>query len=86
MDSSGLNCFLTEDIVAFNGDMIPTKELAVRLERVLKNKTEEKDKIVVVNSADDTPYFHWIYVTGVIEQAGGIITIQTEEERTVTVP
>lgn len=77
---------MSKELVAFNGDMIPTRELAVRLGRVLKGKSEDKDRIVVVNSADDTLYSHWIYVTGIIEQAGGIITIQTEEERTVSVP
>ncbi|HCA49107.1 MAG TPA: biopolymer transporter ExbD, partial [Planctomycetaceae bacterium] len=34
----------------------------------------------------DTPYYHWVTVTEMIESAGGIITIQTEEEQQVVVP
>ena len=76
----------TTNVVTFNGDPIPIQEFPVRLKRVLDSKTRDEDKVVVVKSKPDTPYDHWIYVTGLIEQAGGIITIQTEEEREVRVP
>ena len=45
-----------------------------------------EEKVVVVNSEDDTPYSLWISVTSAIEDAGGIITLQLEEEREVQVP
>ena len=45
-----------------------------------------EDKIVVVKSKPDAPYHHWIRVTSMIEEAGGIITILREEEREVRIP
>jgi hypothetical protein len=39
-----------------------------------------------VKSKTDTPYHHWIKVTELIEQAGGVITIQREEEQQVMLP
>jgi hypothetical protein len=38
-----------------------------------------------VKSKSDTPYHFWIEITGAIEEAGGTVTIQREEERTVTI-
>ena len=45
-----------------------------------------KDKVVIVKSRKDTPYLQWIAVTSRIEDAGGIVTLQLEEEQTVAVP
>jgi biopolymer transport protein ExbD len=72
--------------VTLNGDPIRTTELAPRLRGLLQNKTRDEERVVVVKSKPETPYHHWIYVTGQIEDAGGIITIQTEEEREVRIP
>jgi hypothetical protein len=57
-----------------------------RLRRLLAAKSRSEDKIVVVKSSKDTPYHHWIDVTGKVEEAGGVITLQLEEERTIMVP
>ena len=40
---------------------------------------------MVVKSSPDTPYDHWINVTGLIEEAGGVITLQMEESQEVRV-
>ena len=72
--------------VTLSGDPIRTTELALRLQRLLKDKTRDEDRVVIVKSKPETPYHHWIFVTGLIEDAGGIITIQTEEEREVQIP
>ena len=37
-------------------------------------------------SAPEVPYDRWIDVTAMIEDAGGIITLQLEEEREVMLP
>jgi biopolymer transport protein ExbD len=71
--------------VSINGDTVRTPELLPRLTALLKGKTRPQDRIVIIKSKLDTPYHHWILVTGDIERAGGIITIQREEEQTVTV-
>jgi len=36
---------------------------------------------VVLKSRKDVPYERWINVTGLIEQAGGVVTLQLEEEQ-----
>ena len=77
---------LTRTTVAINGDAVRSGEFLPRLKRLLSTKTREEDRIVVVKSAKDTPYLHWIAVTGQIDEAGGIITLQLEEEQTVAAP
>ena len=71
--------------VSINGDTVRTAELSPRLTGLLKGKARPQDKIVIVKSKTDTPYHHWIRITGEIERVGGIVTIQREEERTVIV-
>ena len=76
----------SEAVVTLNGDPINMSELPRRLTTLLQNKVNQEDRVVVVKSKPDTKYSHWITVTGMIEQAGGVITIQTEEEREVRLP
>ena len=40
---------------------------------------------MAVKSRKEVPYSHWMAVTGIIEDSGGIITLQLEEEQTVQV-
>ena len=74
---------LTRDAAFLNGNLLKPDSFATRLADKLKGKTTEAERVVVVNSREDVPYHHWIKITGLIEQAGGIITLQLEEERTV---
>jgi biopolymer transport protein ExbD len=71
------------NVVQVNGSPVGTNEFLARLSSLLSGKSRQEDKIVIVKSSQDTPYHHWIQVTGLIEQAGGIVTLQVEEERTV---
>ena len=48
-------------------------------------KKREVDKVVVLKSKPNTPYERWIEVSDIIQKAGGIITLQLEEQRTVSV-
>lgn len=84
--SENIEVALTRTTVSINGSPIPTKQFLPRLKTMLRGKPKPEDKIVVVKSAKDTPYDHWIAVTGWIEEAGGVITLQLEEERTVSAP
>ena len=77
---------LTRTAVLVNGDVTPINRLLPRLKTLLAGKSQPSDKVVVVKSEPDTPYSHWIFVTSVIEDAGGIVTLQIEEEREVQVP
>lgn len=58
-----------------------------RIRQSLSSRSPAKeDRIVVVRSTKDTPYDRWIMLTGMIEQAGGVITLQLQEEQEVLVP
>ena len=69
--------------VIMDGNPLSLNNFQPRIQSELAEKQREEDRVVVVKSSKDTPYHQWIKVTDVIEQAGGIITLQIEEERTV---
>lgn len=75
----------TRNVVSVNGDPIRMSEVPARLKRLLESKRRPEDRVVVVRSKPDVPYDHWIAVTTVVQDLGANITIQREEERTVTV-
>jgi biopolymer transport protein ExbD len=72
-------------VVTLNGDPIKSEELPGRLRRLLEGKKKPEDRVVVVKSKPDVPYDHWIATTSVVQELGANITIQREEEKTVTV-
>jgi biopolymer transport protein ExbD len=75
---------LTRQAVLVSGDAVNVRDLEARLRPMLANKSAE-ERVVIVKSRDDVEYAHWIDVTTRIEDAGGIITLQLEEEREVQV-
>lgn len=72
-------------VVQVNGEPIKRAELAQHLKRLLAGKRRPEDKVIVVKSKPDVPYEHWIGVTTLVQDLGASITIQREEEQTVTV-
>ena len=72
-------------MVTVNGDPIKAADFPSRLARLLAQKPRAEDRVVVVKSSADTPYQHWISITSQIQDAGGSITIQREEQRTEVV-
>jgi biopolymer transport protein ExbD len=81
--SQNIEVKLTRTTVLLDGDATTLSNFAARLREKLAAKVRPEDKIVVVKSDNDTPYHHWIAVTGQITDAGGIVTMQIEEEQTV---
>lgn len=81
--SQNVEVSLTRTTASINGDPVRMEQFLPRLRALLRSKTKEEDRVVVVKSRGDVPYHRWILVTGAIEQAGGAITLQLEEERTV---
>lgn len=81
--SKNIEVSLTRGTVSINGNPLSEKVFPQQLRSQLSTRTRPEDKIVVVKSSKDTPYDVWIRVTGYIEESGGVITIQREEERTV---
>ena len=72
---------LTRTAVILNGDPVADKTFGPRLAGILDRKERAEDKVVVLKSRKDVPYERWINVTGLIEQAGGVVTLQLEEEQ-----
>jgi biopolymer transport protein ExbD len=54
-----------------------------RLTGLLAGKTRPEDRVVIVKSDKETPYQRWIEITGMIESAGGVITLRMDDERKV---
>ena len=77
---------LTRNAVMLNGAILSQDDFAIALGRSLKGKVRPEDRVVIVQSKPDTPYSHWVIVTEMIDQAGGIVTIQTEEVQQMVVP
>jgi biopolymer transport protein ExbD len=83
--SKNLEVSITPSSIILDGSPLQLPEFAQRIAAALANKTREADKIVVVKSAPDTPYTKWIRVSEAIDRAGGILTLELESERTITV-
>ena len=84
--SENIEVQLTRDRVMLNGSVLSQDDFKAGLKRALSGKARPEDRVVVVKSKPDTPYSHWILVTEMVERAGGIVTIQTEEVQEVVVP
>lgn len=76
---------LDRTTLKINGNVTPLGKLMSQLQPLLANKNRPEDRMVVVKSAPDTPYQRWIQVTGMIEQAGGLIAVQVEEGKEIKV-
>lgn len=81
--SQNIEVLLTRTTAEINGQAKQPDEFLSDLRGLLAAKTKPEDKIVVVKSKQDTPYDRWIFYTGLISDAGGIVTLQLEEEQTV---
>lgn len=84
--AENIEVLVTRGGIAVNGNPVSFKRFPVQIKSMLDAKALEKDKIVVMKSKPDATYQHWIAVSSMIEDAGGTITIQREEEREVVLP
>lgn len=84
--SENIEIAVSRSAVIVNGDVTPRNRLFTRLKTLLSGKTSPDEKVVVVKSDSDTPYAQWIYVTSIVDDAGGVVTLQLEEEREVHIP
>ena len=77
---------ISRSAVIVNGDVTAKEQLLSKMTSLLSGKVNPDEKVVVVKSDPDTPYTQWIFVTSLIEDAGGTVTLQLEEERTIQIP
>lgn len=85
-ETENLKVDLTRTTVSVNSEPVALEKLNSYMKRKLEGKNTPEDRVVIVQSKKDVPYHHWIKVTSLIEDAGGVITLQLEEERTVQLP
>lgn len=78
--SQNVEVSLTDKTAMVNGDQVPLDNLGPKISQLLAGKQAESDRVVIVKSAKETTYQTWIKATTAIEKAGGIITIQMEQE------
>ncbi len=89
-EAENIQVQLTRDTVFLNNNLMLPADFPGNFRRgltqALASTTRQSDRVVVVKSKPETPYSYWITITEMIEQAGGIVTIQSEEEQQVIVP
>ncbi|MFT4549811.1 MAG: biopolymer transport protein ExbD [Pseudoalteromonas tetraodonis] len=83
--SQNIEVSISPGAVVVDGEPIPTHRLRRKLEAMLAGKEKEEDRVIIVKSSPRVQYQHWISVTTIIEQAGGIITLQLEKQETISV-
>ena len=83
--SKNIEVSITPTSIVLNGSPLQLTEFTRRIKAALQKKTRETDRIVVVKSTPNTPYPLWMRVSQVIEQAGGILTLELESEKIINV-
>jgi biopolymer transport protein ExbD len=86
--SQNITVYLKRTTIALNApvDVVKDEEVPAKLQALLAAKAKPEDKVVILKSDGDTPYERWVNVTRWVEEAGGTVTLQIEEESTVVVP
>ena len=85
-EQQNLEVKLTRTAVVINGEVATPDQFDSLITAKLRGKERPEDRIVVIKSDKDVPYVRWIDFTSRIEDLGGTITLQLEEEREVQVP
>ena len=83
--TKNLEIMLTDRAITINGQSVELKQFVTKLKQMLRGKTREGDKVVTLKSSDQVTYERWILINSLIEEGGGIVSIQMEKERTVIV-
>jgi biopolymer transport protein ExbD len=83
--SKNIEVSITPNSIILNGSPLKLNEFPLKLNAALSKKTRDEDRIVTVKSAPNTPYPLWIKISQVIEQAGGILTLELESVRIINV-
>jgi biopolymer transport protein ExbD len=77
---------LAKETASINGILTKDADLESKIKTMLAGKTKPEQRVVVVKTTrKDTPYHYWIKVTGLIEEAGGIIAVEVEKSNEVQV-
>lgn len=83
--SKNIEVSITPNSIILNGSPLKLNEFPLKLNAALSKKTRNEDRIVTVKSAPNTPYPLWIKISQIIEQAGGILTLELASDRVISV-
>jgi biopolymer transport protein ExbD len=83
--SKNIEVSITPNSIILNGSPLKLNEFPLKLNAALSKKTRDEDRIVTVKSAPNTPYPLWIKISQVIEQAGGILTLELASDQVINV-
>ena len=83
--TKNLEILLTDRTITINGQTVKEERFVAKLKQMLQGKTREGDKVVTLKSSKEVPYNRWILVNSMIEDGGGIVSIQMEKEKTIIV-
>lgn len=72
---------LKRNAVLLNGDQVADAQFPAVIAAKLQEISDPSKRIVVVKSDKEVAYDAWIRVTTAIDDAGGIVTLQLEEEQ-----
>lgn len=79
-ETKNVEVSITEKTILVNGELLPLNGLKTKISQLLAGKESDSDRVILVKTADEATYQRWIDITSAIESAGGIITIQMEQE------
>jgi biopolymer transport protein ExbD len=80
-----LEVSITANRIVLNGSPLEADAFAARLAKELAGRRNEADRVVVLKSAPQTPYTRWIEVSRMIDEAGGLLTLEITEESRIPV-
>lgn len=73
---------LTRTVAILNDDAVADDTFFPRINALLAPKSKPEDRVVMLKSEKDVSYERWISFMSQIEKAGGIVTLELEEENT----
>ena len=84
-EQENLEVRIKRTVLLFNGDPVKPELLPTLLSNKLKLARTPEERLVVVTYDNDAPWHRYVEVSEAIDQSGGTVVLQTEEEREVTV-
>lgn len=82
--STNLEVSITPHGVLLNGNPLTDATFPDRISRELTHRNSGHDRVVILKSTPQTPYSRWIAISQIINDAGGMLTLEVTEEKTIT--
>lgn len=83
--TKNLEVSITPNSIVLNGAPLNESNFPDRICKELEERKREEDRVVILKSSPQTPYTRWIAVSQIIDQAGGLLTLEVTEEKSIQV-